>query len=156
MPPVRRVMSDYRRLRKLVDEFAVWLIEQGRCEEAIELERRVWKKFPTTEVEDEEFLAVYAIFPRKVGKTDGIKILKATVTTRADFDLCIVAVKKYAAAVRGQDAKYVRHFDRWARTWRDWVEYEEKGPGGKVTRTPQEMAERAMLLMAQEREDGER
>ena len=75
------------------------------------------------EVTDKDLLAVYMLYPRKgPGKKDGLAVLKKTVKTRADHANCLMAVQAFAASVAGQEAKYVRHFDRWARSWTDWLE----------------------------------
>lgn len=68
-----------------------------------------------------ELLRVYALYPRKVGKSDGLKVLRSTVTTVEDLEECLIAVKAFCREMAGQDPKFIRHFDRWARSWRDWV-----------------------------------
>lgn len=70
---------------------------------------------------DADLARVYALYPRKVGKTEGLKVLKATVKTMEDLEECLIAVRAFCREMAGQDPKFIRHFDRWARSWRDWV-----------------------------------
>lgn len=71
---------------------------------------------------------IYAEYPRKVGKTDGMRVLAKSVITDDDFDACMRAVRNFAREHAGQEAKFIRHFDRWARTWRDWVDGVKQQP----------------------------
>jgi hypothetical protein len=78
-----------------------------------------------SEVSAEELLEVYMSYPRRIGRTKGLEVLKRTVRTRKDLELCKKALAHFAAAHRGQEMRFIRHFDRWARTWRDWLDVEE-------------------------------
>jgi hypothetical protein len=76
-------------------------------------------------VREAELLSVYALYPRKVGKTDGLKVLRRTVKTAQDLEDCLRAVSNFAREMKGQESRFIRHFDRWARSWRDWLGDEE-------------------------------
>lgn len=84
-------------------------------------------------VSEEDLLAVYAEYPRHIGKSDGLKALRKTVRTAAELAECFRAVRNFARAVEGREMQYIRHFDRWARTWRDWLDCTERStPIGPV------------------------
>lgn len=101
---------------------------------------------PSPLVTDADLLSVYALYPRRgPGKQDGLKALRKTVKTRADLDDCLRAVRAFVAAHQGKAKEYIRHFDRWARSWRDWLEmesaetaawYEKPLPALRVKATP--------------------
>lgn len=62
------------------------------------------------------------LYPLKKGKTPGLKKLARDVKTEDDLVAFEIAVKRYAAEVRGQDPKYIKHFSTFASQWRDWVD----------------------------------
>lgn len=78
-----------------------------------------------TEVSEEDLLAIYRLYPRKVDRSDGLKVLRKSVKTAKDLEECQMAVKAFARFCAGQDPKFIRHFGRWARSWRDWLEVEQ-------------------------------
>jgi hypothetical protein len=69
-----------------------------------------------------DFAAIYARYPRKVGKTNGLKRLTASVKSEADYASLVRALTAYIAHVAGKDQQYIRQFDTWCTTWRDWLE----------------------------------
>ena len=66
--------------------------------------------------------AIYSRYPRKVGKTNGMKRLRASVKSQADYEELGRALTAYLAHVAGKDKQYIRQFDTWCTTWRDWLE----------------------------------
>ncbi len=81
------------------------------------------------EVTEADLLSVYALFPRKgPGKQDGLKVLAKTVKTHADLVACRQAVENFVKTHVGKEKAFIRHFDRWARSWKDWLELEETAP----------------------------
>lgn len=66
--------------------------------------------------------AAYQAYPRKVGKTRGMRKLLADLKPGEGPDL-LRAAENYAAYVRGQrtEEQYVKHFSTWAGEWRDWI-----------------------------------
>jgi hypothetical protein len=72
-------------------------------------------------VREADLLSIYALYPRKVDKSDGMKVLRLTVKTLDDLELCRRAVTNFAQAMKGQEARFIRHFGRWAKSWRDWI-----------------------------------
>jgi len=71
-----------------------------------------------------DFLAVYALYPRKVGKTKGLAICERTVKTQKDYERLLVAVKRYAGEMRTVEKQYIKHFDRWMGCWQDYADDE--------------------------------
>jgi hypothetical protein len=76
-------------------------------------------------MKEADLLQVYALYPRKVDKSDGMKALARTVKTAEDLEDCLRAVQNFSKAMKGTEAKFIRHFGRWARSWRDWLGDEE-------------------------------
>lgn len=66
--------------------------------------------------------SVYRRFPRREGKSRGLKKLKSEIRTLADFEQLVVSVENYAASRRGEDPKFTKHFSTWVAEWRDWIE----------------------------------
>lgn len=92
---------------------------------------------PPPSVTEADLLSVYHLYPRRgPGKQDGLKVLRKTVKTRADLNDCLMAVRAFVAAHQGKAKEYIRHFDRWARSWRDWLEVDAAPTAGPVTEWP--------------------
>jgi hypothetical protein len=75
-----------------------------------------------------DFESVYQGYPRKRGKDEGMKRLKARIKTQADFDAFSSAVRKYASECRMErrDPKYMLHWSSFVGTddkepWRDYA-----------------------------------
>lgn len=85
-----------------------------------------------------DFLAVYAIYPRKDGKSKGLKICAKVIKTQVQYDLLLVAVKRYAAEMRGTEKQFIKHFDTWMGCWTD---YADDKPG--VATTPKALSSSA-------------
>lgn len=66
-----------------------------------------------------DFEAVYALYPRKEGKTRGLAKCTTQIKTQADYDALLVAVKHYAQSA---EPPFVKHFDTFMGCWRDWIE----------------------------------
>jgi hypothetical protein len=64
---------------------------------------------------------VYALYPRKEGKTPGLKRLAASVKSLKDLEDAKLAAKNYAEHVRGREIKMVKLFSTWVGEWPDWV-----------------------------------
>ena len=69
-----------------------------------------------------DFAAIYGRYPRKVGKTNGLKRLASSVKSAGDYAALVRALGVYLAHVAGKDKQYIRQFDTWTTTWRDWLE----------------------------------
>lgn len=72
------------------------------------------------------FEAVYAVFPRKRGKSDGLRRLERDVRTQADFDALITAVRNFAAEMQREQRPIdkIAYFSTWVGEWKDWIQLE--------------------------------
>jgi hypothetical protein len=64
---------------------------------------------------------VYALYPRKEGKTPGLKKLRPQLKTAADGEAAKIAVKNYAASVAHREIGHVKLFSSWVSEWQDWI-----------------------------------
>lgn len=63
-------------------------------------------------------------YPRKEGKTPGLKKLVKDLKSDKDVQDFELAVKNYSAKVRGNDKKFIKTFKTFVSEWRDWVDLE--------------------------------
>lgn len=98
----------------------------GRTNETNETDGRT----PATahDATDFDLLEIYAAYPRKRGKAEGLRILQKSVKTRQAFFECLNAATNYAFEVQGTDPQFRKHFPTWCRRWRDWIAVEEDTP----------------------------
>lgn len=68
-----------------------------------------------------DFEAVYAKFPRRIGKKTGIEKLKKSVTTQDKYELLMQAVENYARLMSSTEEQYIKHFSSWVSVWMDWI-----------------------------------
>lgn len=75
----------------------------------------------------EIFEALYAPYPRKMGKSPGQRALKGQITCQVDADAFLVAVSNYKEHLKknATEAQYVLYFDTFCRQWRDWLEEDQ-------------------------------
>jgi hypothetical protein len=84
-----------------------------------------------------DFEAIYAAYPRKLGRKKGLQRCRSAIRTQAKFDALQAAVKHYTAFVAGKDVEFVKHFDSFMSVWEDWVEPQSPpGNAGRATGTP--------------------
>lgn len=76
-----------------------------------------------------DFDAVYASYPRKVGKSLGIKKCKSQIKTKMDYEALFLAIKRFKEyhRTRGTLPEYIPHFSTFMTSWSDWL---EEGHGG--------------------------
>lgn len=76
---------------------------------------------------------LYQLYPRKMGKTVGMKKAKAQVKTLKDYDDLESAIKRFAAYLRakGTEPQYIPYFQTFMTSWRDWLDPD----AGRVTLT---------------------
>lgn len=72
-----------------------------------------------------DFEEVYKDYPRKMGKKDGLKIFKTHITTEEKYDALLIAKKNFIDLHKNKEPKYIRGFDRFMRTWEDFLEKDE-------------------------------
>ncbi len=69
-----------------------------------------------------DFEAVYAKYPRKEGRKQGLQRFKAQITTRLKYDALVRAVGNYASATADSDPKYIKQFSSFMNCWEDYVD----------------------------------
>lgn len=78
--------------------------------------------------------SVYQDYPRKEGKSRGLRICKREVRTPSDLDHLRAAVRNYASSVATQDTQFIKRFDSFMGEWQDWI---VAAPARTVRRTTQ-------------------
>lgn len=89
--------------------------------EEIHIDQRERRSSPVKSAFDLE--SAYEMYPRKVGKTKGLKKLAKEIRSQEDFDCLLVAIRHYSGSREVRDG-YVRHFSTFVNDWRDWVDPE--------------------------------
>lgn len=64
----------------------------------------------------------YAAYPRKLGKTKGLKKLAREIKSDQDLANLEKAISNYATSVKDTEPQFVKHFSTFVSEWRDWVE----------------------------------
>jgi hypothetical protein len=72
-----------------------------------------------------DFDFVYNLYPKKLGKSQGLKTFNRTIKTTTDYDRLVLAVQNYAAHVDAEktEPKFIKHFSTFMNQWSDWIEY---------------------------------
>lgn len=75
----------------------------------------------------DEILELYKNYPRKMGKTQGLKKLAKEIKTETDLNQLTQAIDAYKSyCVKNQtEEQYIKHFSTFASCWREWVPSEE-------------------------------
>jgi hypothetical protein len=94
--------------------------------------------------------AVYEAYPRKKGKTPGMKIAQREIRTRADYAAFDAAVKSYAAEVTGRKPDHVLYFSTFMNQWRDYI------PKGETSTQGAPAAETPLDRMTRENKEARR
>lgn len=89
---------------------------------------------------------IYILYPRKEGKSGGLKKLAKEKLSPDDFEKLICAVENYALSRRNEDPKFTKHFSTWVSEWRDWVDF----------KTPEKIFAPHVLNIAEKREAANR
>lgn len=73
-----------------------------------------------------DFEKVYKSYPRKLGKTEGIKKCQKEIKNQKDYELLLIAIQKYKNHCESNitEAKYIKYFSTFMGEWRDWLEEE--------------------------------
>lgn len=71
-----------------------------------------------------DFESVYQRYPRKVGKSKGLKVCERQIKTPEDYDQLSTAVDRYSNYCDAQysEARFVMHFSTFMNSWRDWLD----------------------------------
>lgn len=70
-----------------------------------------------------DFELIYEQYPRKEGKSKGMKICKAQIKSEREFSDLKLAIENYSKHVEGRDKKYIKQFSSFMSEWRDWVDF---------------------------------
>lgn len=70
--------------------------------------------------------SAYQLYPRKEGKSDGLRIARAQIKTPQDLANLKTAIERYRAKlkVEGKGPEFIKHFSTFMSTWRDWLDPE--------------------------------
>jgi len=80
-------------------------------------------------IEQYDFLLIYNEYPRKEGKTMGLKRLKQTIKTKEKFDLLFNAVRAFRAQCENErrEHRFIPLFSTWVNRWEDYIPSGETG-----------------------------
>lgn len=78
----------------------------------------------------EQIFELYKKYPRKMGKSIGIKRLVKEIKTDEDLDQLSGAIDNYMnhCLVNKTEEQYIKHFSTFAACWRDWAELQVNQP----------------------------
>jgi hypothetical protein len=66
--------------------------------------------------------AAYQRYPRKEGKTPGLKRLGKEIQNDEDYRLLLTSIESYSSKVLGEDPKFIKTFSTFVGQWRDYAE----------------------------------
>jgi hypothetical protein len=80
-----------------------------------------------------DFEEIYKNYPRKVGKSEGIKRAKAKIKTEKDYQDLATAIERYRGYCKenGFEGKYIKQFSSFMSSWKDWLDPETGSVEGK-------------------------
>jgi len=72
-----------------------------------------------------DFEIPYSNYPRKVGKSRGVKKLQSSIKQEEDYYNFCLAVNNYRKFIESNNTerKYIKHFSTFANEWEDWINY---------------------------------
>lgn len=113
------------------------LSEAGKRGQKIKTERSMEKALAEIESEQVEqvekqeqeviidFTSLWKAFPKrkspKEGFTEGIRLIRDTITTQEQYDLLMAAIKNYAKECRGEDPQFTMKLSKFMTKWGDYV-----------------------------------
>lgn len=76
-----------------------------------------------------DFESVYKLYPKKEGKSKGMKKLKAQIKTQAQYENFTKAVKDYSSMCKreGKELRYIKQFYSFVGCWEDYLDEEVTG-----------------------------
>lgn len=72
---------------------------------------------------DFDFDIIYDAYPRKEGKSAGLKKCKTIIKSQKKFDEVLKSVENYAASVKFTEPKYIKHFSSFLSNWIDYLDF---------------------------------
>ncbi len=82
-----------------------------------------------------DFESIYAAYPRKIGRTRGLKLCVSRVKTAKQYSDLERAVRNYAHTAADADEKFIKHFDTFMGCWEDYVDAGILTPRPKLARS---------------------
>lgn len=75
-----------------------------------------------------DFDAIYKKYPRKLGKSEGLRKCKVQIKSQKDYENLKKAVDNYAryCIEKIENEKFIKHFSSFMSVWRDWIEMPEQ------------------------------
>jgi hypothetical protein len=98
-----------------------------------------------------EFERLYQLYPRKLGKQEGLKKLKTHLKTPDDIQLFGSALTRFLKyhSDKGTDPQYIPYFSTFVSSWRDWIE-EDTGKEVKLVDQEQIKKQEALRVVDEE------
>lgn len=106
-------------------------------------------------IDEKTFLDLYALYPRKIGKNEGLKKLRTIIKSTEDVERFRSAIGRYiehCVAERIQPG-YIKHFSTFVNHWTDWL---EPDAGGTSLPDPMEQANSDIRQLFEERDRRDR
>lgn len=72
--------------------------------------------------------ALYRLYPRKEGKSAGMRKLKYEIKTQADYGQVKQAIQNYSAMLLSSDKQFIKLFSTFSNCWRDYLEAAPQKP----------------------------
>lgn len=71
---------------------------------------------------DFDFEILYSKYPRKQGKSSGIKICASQIKTQASYESLSKAIDRYRVFLEKEktEPKFIKHFSTFMNSWKDW------------------------------------
>lgn len=83
-----------------------------------------------------DFEALYREYPRKRGKSGGMRRCKREINTAARYEQLKRAVANYVAETRGRAPEHVLYWSSFMSEWQDWVAVEPESAPARRARAP--------------------
>ena len=71
-----------------------------------------------------DFDKIYDLYPKKVGRSEGLKRCKSKIKTQKAYDRILIAVGNYSKITEGTNQRYIKHFSSFMSNWEDYLEIE--------------------------------
>lgn len=77
-------------------------------------------------IADKMIADIYKKFPRKMGKTQGMRTVRTQCKTKESIEQLSLAVDNYLAHIttEGTEKQYILYFSTFMNQWRDWLDPE--------------------------------
>lgn len=110
--------SDSKKARQTREKNAT----KSRLEKEKEKEIYIKEDDNVIELKRFDFDAIYQKYPKKEGKTKGLEKCRAQIKTQEEYNLLWLAVDRYVDLKKNEDPKFLKKFDTFMTSWRDWLD----------------------------------